>query len=471
MIRRLPALVLLVAALVGVVMVQTKTPDPEPVVFSSGRMAWMPAVPSEGHVVETWFCPGIPIETENEVDGEIVIANRTDGVLQGDVIVLTDSGQSQRIDLNIAPWATSEVDLSAVITSGMAGAVVEVEQGGALVEQVSSHPSGDSTAPCANQTSSEWYLADGFTIEGSVDKLLLTNPFDQTVVANIEFATVTGHVAPKHYSGLTIPPQSIRVVDLGAAGAGAQSEPQLAVEVHVTRGQLVVGRYQYFFGGGRLGADVSIAAPAPSTQWWFASGGRGVSEQFALYNAGERPAVVDVVFLGVDAALSEPISIPDGEVKIIDTASLVSGPHAAVLATSSVGGSIIVERVTTTGDDPSGTSAQMGAPPSPDGQFPQRWYVPQSPTEAVTEGLIILNADNTDGTVTVSAVGSSGPVPVPALTDIPIPAAGIVTVDLTDDLVFGRQLVIDSTTRVFVERSLPTGRDGVRNTAWAIPQR
>ena len=43
----------------------------------------------------------------------------------------------------------------------MVGAVVEVEGGGALVEQRSIHPEGNSAAACTNATSDEWYLVAG----------------------------------------------------------------------------------------------------------------------------------------------------------------------------------------------------------------------------------------------------------------------------------------------------------------------
>ena len=161
-------------------------------------------------------------------------------------------------------------------------AVVEVEGGGALVEQQAFHPSGDSSAACANATSDTWYLADGFTVDGSLDQIVLTNPYDQTVVASLEFATREGSRAPGSYSGLTVPARSTRVIDLGAPGAGAQGEPILAVSVTSTRGRLVVGRSQRFLGGGRLGTQVTLASPAPRDQWWFANGRKGAGHDRSL---------------------------------------------------------------------------------------------------------------------------------------------------------------------------------------------
>jgi hypothetical protein len=73
--------------------------------------------------------------------------------------------------------------------------------------------------------------------------------------------------------------------------------------------------------------------------------------------------------------------------------------------------------------------------------------------------------------LTVSATGASGPVPVPGLTDVALPGPdGVLVLDLTDPLVLGRELIVQSANRVFVELALPTGRSDLRYGAWAIPQ-
>ena len=83
--------------------------------------------------------------------------------------------------------------------------------------------------------------------------------------------------------------------------------------------------------------------------------------------------------------------------------------------------------------------------------------------------MIVYNADMADGLVSVSAVGTSGPVPVDELQDMEIPPAGFLVIDLTDPIVIDRQLIIESSTRVFVERSFPTGRGATRTSSWAVP--
>src|SRR5690606_33287265 len=125
---------------------------------------WMPAAPVAAGLTETWFCPGVPATGVDDVEGEIVIANRDESRMVGTVLVVNDGGETRRLELAVDGWASTTIDLDATLPGTMVGAVIEVDGGGAVVEQRSQHPSGDSVAPCANATSDRWYLADGFTV-------------------------------------------------------------------------------------------------------------------------------------------------------------------------------------------------------------------------------------------------------------------------------------------------------------------
>jgi hypothetical protein len=474
--RRIPMLLIVLLAIVGAVMVSRPRLAAERAVFSTSAVGWMPSAPARQGLTETWFCPGVPATGVDDVGGAVVIANRAAGQLVGTMQVFNERGERRRIELAVDGWSSALVDLDATLPGLMVAAVVEVEGGGALVEQQSFHPSGDSSSACANATSDTWYLADGFTVDGSIDQIVLANPYDQTVVASLEFATREGSRAPGSYSGLTVPPLSTRVIDLGAPGAGAQGEPVLAVNVTSTRGRLVVGRSQRYLGGGRLGTQVTVASPAPRDQWWFANGRKDAetTDRYSLYNPTDDDVEVDAIFLGIPEAIeAEPIIVPAHEVVTFEPASvpdLPDGRHAIVFATLAEP-AVVIERATTSVvDEQVATSVVAGATPRPDGYLATRWYVVESPDEPTAEALVVYNRDNAVGTLTVSAVGASGPVPVPALTDIALPGPdGVLVLDLTDPLVRGRQLVIESANRIFVERSFPTGRADLRYGSWAIP--
>lgn len=474
MTRRLPALLALLVA-VGALVANTRSElDGAMPTFSVSANGWMPSAPPIGGLTETWFCPGVPATGVDDVEGEIVIANRTEDRMVGSVLLVNTERETIRLALDVDGWATASVDIDELLPGDIVGAVVEIDGGGGIVEQRSTQPSGDSLTACANATSDTWYLADGFTVDGSLDQIILTNPFEQTVVANLEFATQEGSRRPQSYRGLTVPPRSIRVIDLGAPGAGAQSEPILAVTVEATRGRLVVGRAQTFTGGGRVGTQVTLASPALRDQWWFADGakGPGVSERFSIYNPTDEQVEVDVIFVGIDTpVLLDPIVVPAREVVTYDPGDepdLPDGRHTTVFAQSK--SSIVVERaITRTVGETTGTSVLLGATPRQDAYVASTWHVGTSPRQPTQDALVVYNADNTAGTVTVSAVGQSGPVPVPGLEEIPINGAAVITIDLVDPIVLGRELILESTSRVFVERSLPTGRGDTRSSSWAVP--
>lgn len=473
--RRAPGLLIVAAATAGVVTVAGDAPAVDVAEYSIAAQGWMPAAPPSGALTESWFCPGVPATGVGGVEGEIIIANRADTSIEGTIMVINDAGESRRLGLAVEPWSTATLDLDETLPSAIVGAVVEVEGGGALVEQRAFDPDGDSIAACPNATSDTWYLADGFTVDGSLDRVILANPFEQTVVVNLAFATRDGYREPGSYRGLTVAPRSIRVVDLGAPGAGAQSEPVLAVDVEVTRGRLVVGRAQTFAGGQRAGTQVTVASPTTREQWWFADGlkGLGVREEFVIYNPTDDSVEVDVLFIGIDTpVLVDPILVPAREVVVFNSGSqslLPEGGHATVFASTSVA-SIVVERVTTrTIDDVSGTGVLAGATARQDGYVATTWYVPQAPAQPTTRALVIYNVDNSPGTLSVSAVGRSGPVPVAGLEDLAYGAARRIEIDLTDPLVTGRQLVIEASTRIMVERAFPTGVGDLRDPSWAIP--
>ena len=474
--RRYPALVVVVAAFAALIVGARTRVEPETPTFSVSASGWMPSAPPVSGLTETWFCPGVPASGVEGVEGAIQIANRLGERLVGTILLVNDQQQSLRLELGIDPWSAATVDLDAMLPGTMVGAVIEIESGGAIVEQQAFHPSGNSVAPCSNATSDRWYLADGFTVDGSLDQIVLTNPYEQTVVVNLEFATLEGSRRPNSYRGLTVPARSIRVVDLGAPGAGAQSEPVLAVTVEASRGRLVVGRSQRFLGGGRLGTQVTLASPALRDQWWFVDGdkGPGISERFSIYNPTADRVEVDVIFLGISVPiLIDPIEVPPYEVVTFDPGSLPDlpeGRHATVLATSTAESAIVVERsLTRAVGDSIATSVVVGATPRQDLHVASTWFLAAGPSEPTTAALIVFNADNTAGTVSVQAVGTAGPVPVEGLQELPLAPASFVVIDLTDPLVLDRQLVVESSTRVFVERSYPTGRSDTRTTSWAVP--
>ena len=221
---------------------------------------------------------------------------------------------------------------------------------------------------------------------------------------------------------------------------------------------------------------MTLASPAPRDQWWFANGNKGaeITERYSIYNPTDADVEVDAIFLGIPEAIeADPIIVPAHEVVTFEPGSVPDLPdgHYAVVFATLAEPSVVIERATTTViDDQVSTSVIAGATPRPDGHLATSWYVAQGPIEPTPQALVIYNRDNAAGTLTVSSIGASGAVPVEALTDVALPGPdGVLVLDLTDPLVLGRQLVIESANRIFVERAFPTGRGDLRYSSWAIP--
>ncbi len=482
--RGIPALVIVVVGLVGLVIVARDTPPTTEAVFAPPRVTWMPSVSEGGSLTGTWFCPGVPASGEEGVGGEIVISNRDADRLVGRFEILTEDGVSVEQDIDVGAWSQRSIDVDAFVTTDFAAVVVEIQGGRGIVEQRAIHPDGDSVAPCSNDTSDEWYFAEGYTAGQSIETLIITNPYDDTAVANLSFATQFGSSTPNAFQGFPISPRSVTTIRI--ADLGARDEPIIAVSLTTESGRVVLGRAQQWLGGERNGFAVSLGAPALRDQFWFADGeqGDGVVETYSIYNPTGQSVEVDVIFLGLPIEANfgaiEPILVPPREVVVFDpseSASIPDGRHAAVFSTLAEP-VIVVERVLTRPiDDPEippddrlATTVVLGAPPRPDGYVANTWHIGIGPDQPTPDALVLYNIDNVEGTATVEAVGPAGPSAVAGLTEIPIAAGAVVTIDLEAEAVLGQELIVRTSNRVFVERSLPrsAGLSG-RSGSWAVP--
>jgi Family of unknown function (DUF5719) len=472
--RRLPVLAVSVAAAAGFVVAARETPSPEGAAFASIPAPWMPSVPSGAALTSTWFCPGVPADGAEGSAGAFVLANAGPSPMHARVTLLAGPDQAVELPITVEPYSRATVDPSASVAAPFVGAMVEIDGGGGLVEQRATQAAGTSVAPCTTQPSSEWYLAEGFTAENSTEQLVLTNPYDQSAIVDVGFATAAGSRQP--LEGYPVPARSVAVIDMDAIAA--RDEPEVAVSVVATRGEIVVGRAQLYDGGGRLGYSMTLAAPALRSQWWFANGLKGpdVTQRFSLYNPTEIDVEVTPLFLGFTSGVTvEPIAVPAREVVTFSSdgvAGLPDGRHAVVFATADSSDSIVVERaITRTIDEIPTTSVLPGATARVEGRFvPTTWTFAIGPGEPTADAIVVYNSENVVSTVAVQAVTASGVSPVPGLDEVALQPGELITISLTDTSALDTQLVVRSTSRVFVERSLPRepGAQG-RSASWAVP--
>jgi len=482
MLRRLPVLVGTIAVGVTVVVVGQDPVEPVASSFSTVNAveSWMPAAPVVPTRSTTWFCPGVPASGDEGVSGSVLIANADPVELQAHVTILGVDLEPVEQDVTIPAHTRATVDVGAAITSPYASAVVEITGGTGVVEQQAVRPlegvaTATSIAPCTTSASPSWYLAEGFTAEGSVEELILSNPYPQSAIVDVGFATQEGSREPSELQGFVVPARSVKVVDM--AEIAARDEPEVAVSVVATRGNLTVARAQVYGGADRRGFGIALAAPAARDQWWFADGevGPGIAERYSIYNPGEDEVEVTPALLGRDADTFvpiDPIVVPARQVVTFtpaDVPGMPEGRHAMVFG-SNPGDLVVVERVLTrTFDELPTTSVVLGAPPRfEDGYVATTWTMAVAAEEAAEEALVVYNVDAVDAVITVQSVGPNGVENVPSLAEVALPAYGLTTIDLTDEAAIGRQLIVRSTSRVFVERLLPRG-PGAQGRVGSLP--
>jgi hypothetical protein len=181
-----------------------------------------------------------------QLGGAAVVANPSEVALTGKITVFTDASDVASIDqaFEVPARGTITFDLDQMQTQGtFVSAMVEIYGGGGFVEQRADSASGSAVSPCSNSTSSTWYFADGYTVEGSKEQLVITNPFPSDALVNIEEATSTESRTPQILQTLLVKPKSVLVISQDLL---AKRELVLAITVTSTRGRVVVGRAQEY---------------------------------------------------------------------------------------------------------------------------------------------------------------------------------------------------------------------------------
>jgi len=475
--RRHPVLFAMVVSVV-VIITGVSREDPEPVapVFSMAEPAWIPSVPAVTGLSTAWYCPGVPASGDTGVGGSVVITNPSEADVRARIGFLgaVDGGAERVVDITARGQVSIDVDAEA--TGDWVAVVVEIVGGTGLVEQRMFHPSTDGTlvsvTPCTTSLASEWYLADNYTVGEARNVVVLSNPGTDTVVADVALHTDDG--IRTTFTGLPVPGRGVRVVDVAAPGAGARDDERVGVIVRAVRGGVVVGRFQRADDDVRGAPSMSLAVPTTAAQWWFADGDKipGVAERFVLFNTGTSDIEASVVYLaeGMDPGTARAsVIVPAGRVATVDSGTvsgLPEGAHGAVVSTLD-SSELVVERVLTRyGDGQRVSSITPGVPVRTDGLLPTTWWIPAGPAVPVDRALVVLNLDNVERTVSVFAVGGDGEVPIAGLSDVVLPAASRVDLDLLSEVSLNQPLVVRSTGRILVERRLPSATSVA--SAWAI---
>jgi hypothetical protein len=467
-VRRIIGTLLIVAAGALVIVIDRQGGD-APVGAASGlvTLGGFPQAVAGNRISTSWFCPGAA--AGDGLDGaSVVLANPSDVAITASLSLLSD-GPPENQNVSVPPRDRVSVDILRGRTIGVVVPVVEIIGGVGTVEQQLVYAAGDVTSQCVSQTSDTWYFADGFTAEGSTQRIVLINPYPESAVVNMSYTTAEGRRTPANLQGIILPAQSSK--SLSMTDVGAANESRIAVEIIATTGQIVASRMQHFLGGGRLGYSTSVGVPEALGDWWFTSGRTGpqVTEQLVVFNPSERDAQLNVAFFGAgitngataDAALSasvpsQSVDIPAGGTVYINTdniADLPKGDHAMVVSTLN-GSRVVVEHVLSQKTGGSFFTAMTNGVPS--GLASSKWSIPSGLAKGARNALSILNTTAVDGTFTVSAVGPGGLIDLPNLVNVPLGAASLISLDVPEGVNEG-EVVITATVPVVIQRRTTRG--------------
>jgi hypothetical protein len=458
-IRRIVPIVLAVVALIGGVAVGHRKPVVRTVDFGTDQHLPMPVAALGGDTLtSSWFCPGVPSDGADGSDGTITILNPVDTALQTVVTAFPTTGDPVTKAVTVPERSRIEVRAHDLVTSPYAAVLVELVAGRGLVSQSVVTKLGSTSSPCANDPSASWFLADGSTVLGDDEMLLLFNPFPDQAIVNI---TVVEDVLrrPQAFQGIVLAPRSMRAVSLGEV---VQRKVNVSVEAVASRGRFVMGRVQTFTGATRKGMIAGLAAPAAGNWWSFAEGEKSAKARtrFVVYNPGDRDAnVVTTLYpaaglpLDTTGAPAAGSSSTTGPTSTVTSAApsgstpTLTGPQALPITTSVPARSTVTVDVTASADVTEGryhavvTSDQpvvvertmelvsdrgaVSATGVLGSRFESpRWYLPAGLPAATVGTLTVANHGSVEVTVVLHALGAAGEVDVPGSTPTTLPPGG-----------------------------------------------
>ena len=483
--RRSLALVLAVLLPLGLGLVAATSDGPVPVppTFAALGEPTLPFVPKQGFLSATWFCAGAPV-ADGGNGGDVIVVNPSEGPLAGTYTVFSDTDGTSPVvgSFEVPARGTWSLAMEEVQTAtAFMSAMVEISGGGGYVEQRADHEDGAAVSPCSNSTSDVWHFADGYTLNDSVESLVITNPYPDDAIIDIQAFRpgANGSFESPSLQGVAVRGQSVLVIDSQTQRL-PKEESVLALSVVARSGRVVVARSQRYVVE-RVGFTNTLGSPSVSPEWYFAAGENSDDiyfERYTIFNPGDADVTVSATVLGVNADDPEFVNVREDFVEagsvvtftMSDWERLPTGAHHLEFSTES-GDGVVIERALTrrAGDSGFVTTVTFGAPQSFGGFY--RWSMAVGTDLAVDGVLVVANRDGFDGTVTVKALGPGGEVEIPGLEAVPLPAGGSVSIAIPQlEAALGVPLVVESTNRIVVERAVPRSTElNGRSASLALP--
>jgi hypothetical protein len=431
---RIPALVIVVAALVGAAVVDRQVSDPT-VRADVPQVAMAEAAPP-GALSSTWYCQGASANGDGIANGTVIVANPTDGDVRGTVtFVASDPNLAPKVvPLELRPWSRVGLSYADQLPAPWVWALVEVDAGGVVAEQSVSGPLGIDHAPCASRASRTWYFADGGTTRDATLVYVLANPFPEDAIVDLSFSTDQRRVVPQALQGVVVPARGLLPLNIGDQVLRRRA---VSATIRARIGRIAAARIQTYNGDDRRrGLALVPATPSLGHEWYFPEGylTDGMVERFQLYNPSSREARV-TLSLTLQQGAAEPFDIvvpARGRftVNLNDETRVPKNVGHAVTVTAAGGDGVVVERsIDATRPAPrQGLASTMGARTTA-----RRWVFASGLTNrGVDEWIVVQNPGSRQVELRFTALASGQPLPIDQLQAVPVPAHGRLAVRVGD---------------------------------------
>jgi hypothetical protein len=417
----------------------------------------------------SWYCPG-GTANGGPADVTVNVLNPTDRAVHGTLTVVRSQGDPTRHPMDVGASSSVDFVLSTLAPQApWAAAVVDLDGGGAVVEQLVVGPLGIGTEPCAVAASRTWYFATGSTAKDTTQSLALFNPFPDGAIVDLAFATGEGRRVPGDFQGIVVPAGSVTVVDVGAH---LRRQDVVSTEVRARAGRIVAGQVVVRTAGGGVGVSSTLGAPALGDTWYFPDGlvTDGVVERYELYNPSGREASVDLE-VTLDEGEAEPfeLTVPAQgrlSLNVKDESRIPKSVAHAAVARSVNGVPVVVERVVESSAPRVGRVETMGGR-----RLARRWGIPVgAANDRYDEWVVVHNPGAAPATISVIGLADGQRVPIDGLQRIVVPAGKRMAYRLGDHIKRDSlPVVVESTRPVAVERALyVNGAPGIASSL-AIP--
>ncbi len=254
--HRQPALVLLVALLVGALTLGAEAPDDGADTLPAVART---AMSLAGESSDLWFCLGPTAVLDGIRDRSVQVASIAAGPVDGRVIVVDDRGRSVERAFRLDAGARLEIRPGRFVPGSAFAAVTVEVPGGAVVVSQRVEGDGVDQRPCLTRTSGTWLVPWSTTTRpGNRVWLLLHNPFPASAVVDLRFVGDIGRRETLDSQGMVVAGRSVVAYDV-TERISDSSVVSALVQVRV--GQVAAARLQLANGEGPTGIRGLDLAP------------------------------------------------------------------------------------------------------------------------------------------------------------------------------------------------------------------